>query len=112
MSRHDDRISMRQMLDHAREAAEIARARSRKDLDDDRILNLALTRLIEIIGEAANRVSDETRRAHPDVPWPQIIGMRNRVIHAYDQVDLDILWNVVELDLPALIDQLDQIVGD
>lgn len=110
MSRHDDSISMRQMLDHAREAVEMAESRSREDLDRDRTLNLALTRLVEIIGEAATRVSSATQAEHPDIPWPQIIGMRNRVIHAYDEVDLDILWDVIELDLPRLIEQLHGIV--
>ncbi len=111
MSRRDDSISIRQMLDHAREAVGIAASRSREDLDRDRILNLALTRLIEIIGEAANRVTSATQAEHPDIPWPQIIGMRNRVIHAYDEVDLDILWDVIELDLPPLIEQMEQILG-
>ena len=68
MSRHDDSISIRQMLDHAREAVAIAASRSREDLDRDRILNLALTRLIEIVGEAATRVTSATQAEHPDIP--------------------------------------------
>ena len=111
MSRHDDSISMRQMLDHAREAVGIAASGSREDLDRDRILNLAPTRLIEIVGEAATRVTSAAQAEHPAIPWSQIIAMRNRVIHAYDEVDFDILWDVIELDLPPLIEQLQGIVG-
>jgi len=68
MSRHDDRTSIRQMLDHACEAVEMARGRTRGDLDTDRMLNLSLVRLLEIIGEAAGRVSERTRKAHPSIP--------------------------------------------
>jgi len=69
MSRHDDHVSLRQMLDHAREAVDMAKPRSRDDLDRDRLLNLALTRLIEIIGESANRVSNATQSQHAGIPW-------------------------------------------
>ncbi len=77
---------------------------------DQRVLQLALTRLVEIVGEAANRTSDATRQAHPDVPWPQIIGMRNRLIHGYDVIDYDLLWDTVTGDLPELIAVLERIV--
>lgn len=62
---------------------------------------------IEIIGEAAARVSDETRKVMPQIPWPSIVGMRNRLIHAYFDVDLDILRQTVSEDLPALLEQLE-----
>lgn len=74
------------MLSHAREAVSFAEGRSRADLDADRLLNLALVRLLEIIGEAAGRVSAEMRAEHPEIPWPQIIGLRNRLTHGYDAV--------------------------
>jgi uncharacterized protein with HEPN domain len=64
---------------------------------------LALARLLEIVGEAAGRVSDETRALHSEIPWPQIIGLRNRLIHGYDAVDYDILWQIITDDLPALL---------
>lgn len=94
------------MLDHAVEAVELCRDRARADLDADRLLNLALVRLIEIVGEAANRVSEPTQAAHPQIPWREIIGMRNRIVHGYDEVDFDILWAVIREDLPALVDRL------
>ncbi len=73
----------------------------------DRVLSLALVRLLEIVGEAARRVSDETREAHPEVPWSQIVGLRNRLIHGYDSVDLEILWRILSDDLPRLIEALE-----
>ncbi len=91
------------MLDHAVEAAEMASGRTRADLDSDRQLSLSLTRLLEIVGEAAARVSVETRTLTPAIPWPDIVGLRNRLIHGYDEVDLDILWDVIRHDLPAVI---------
>jgi uncharacterized protein with HEPN domain len=99
------------MLDHAVEAVGLARGRTRADLDRDRPFNLAMTRLLEIVGEAAARVSQATRDRCPQVPWSAISGMRNRLIHGYDDVDFDVLWDVVQHDLPALIADLQQIVG-
>ena len=84
----------------------MARGRQRADLDTDRQLNLALVRLLEIIGEAANRVPDDQRACAPNVPWPQIVSLRNRLIHGYDEVDFDILWQIVTHDLPRLITAL------
>lgn len=112
MARRDDTVSIRHMLDHAIEAAAMARGRSRADLDRDRQLNLALVRLVEIIGEAAKRVSPSTRDAHPRIPWTQIIGTRDRLIHGYDRVNFDILWRIVSEELPALIEQLRAILSD
>lgn len=106
MSRHDDMLSIRQMLDHAQETLELARGRTRSDLDSDRMFELAMTRLLEIIGEAAGRVSTATRDSQPQIPWSSVIGLRNRLIHGYDQVDRDILWKIIEDDLGSLVDQL------
>lgn len=111
MSRHEDAKRLGHMLDHAVEAAEMARGRTRVDLDADRMLNLALVRLIEIVGEAAHRVSAAAQAGSPDIPWAQIIGMRNRIVHGYDEVDLDILWAVIQGDLPPLIMALRNALG-
>jgi uncharacterized protein with HEPN domain len=91
MSRHDDEPRLRHMLDHALEAVQMVQGRTRYDLGTDRQLNLALVRLFEIIGEAAARVADETRENYADIQWKEIVSLRNRLIHGYDQVDLDIL---------------------
>jgi uncharacterized protein with HEPN domain len=100
MPHHDDAVSLRQMLDHAREASDLVKNRPRTALDQDRVLTLALVQLCQIIGEAASRVSALRRQQHLEVPWAQIIAMRNRLIHGYDTVDLEILWQVLTGDLP------------
>jgi uncharacterized protein with HEPN domain len=98
------------MLDHSREAVALASKRTRADLDQDRMLELSLVRLLEILGEAANRVSQDSRERFPDIPWLQIGGMRNRLIHGYDENDLEILWDSVKHDLPSLIEKLSEII--
>jgi uncharacterized protein with HEPN domain len=99
------------MRDHAREALDMVQGRTRASLDSDRMLNLALVRLLEILGEAANRVPAEIRSQFAQIPWPQLIGLRNRLIHAYDQVDLDIVWQIVARDLPSLLVELEGILA-
>ena len=99
------------MLDHAREAVALVQGKTRADLDSDRLLNLALVRLLEIIGEAANRIPEEEQARHAEIPWPQIVSLRNRLIHGYDSVDFDILWQIVTEDLPPLIASLEGIVS-
>jgi uncharacterized protein with HEPN domain len=97
------------MLDHAREAVAMAESRSRSDLDGNRMLQLALVRLIEIVGKAAARVSESVKDQLPSIPWREIVGMRNRVVHGYDAVDLNVLWDTITVDLPLLIDQLEEV---
>lgn len=110
MTRRDPLVYVRHMLDHAREAADMARDRSRADLDSDRQLNLALVRLMEVVGEAATRVPEEFRARHPQVPWRDVADLRNRLIHGYDTVDFDRLWVILRQDIPPLIDQLETIL--
>jgi len=73
---------------------------------------LALTRLLEVIGEAANLVSEKAREEYPQIPWRQMISLRNWLIHGYNAVDLDILWDIIEQDLPSLIKTLTTILGE
>ena len=110
MSRRDPTVPLRHMLDYAQKAIAISHGKNRNDLDKDLTFNLALTHLIEIIGEAANRVPEDFQESHPEIPWAQIIGMRNRLIHGYDEVDLNFLWSVVQNDLPGLILQLEELL--
>jgi uncharacterized protein with HEPN domain len=109
MSRRDDPVSLQQMLDHAREAGALAADRSRLDLDADRVFHLAMTRLLEILGEAAGRVTERTRKKHTTIAWTGIVGLRNRLIRGYDEVDCDVLWTIVEGDLTPFIAQLEAI---
>ena len=105
-------VRVHHMLDHGREAVEMARGRSRADLDTDRMLNLALVRLAEVIGEASRRVPEDFRCRHPQVPWRDIADLRNRLIHAYEAVDFDTLWSIIQKDPPLLIDQLEAIIAE
>jgi uncharacterized protein with HEPN domain len=110
MSRRESAVPLRHMLDHAREAHAMIESRARSDLDTDRMLNLSLVRLLEIVGEAANRTTKEDRKRYPQIPWPKIVGLRNRLIHGYDLVDFDVLWQIVKEDLPSADQELEQIL--
>ena|SRR5436190_5664694 len=106
----DDATRLRHMLDAAEEAVTFATGKTRVDFDRERMLTLALVRLIEIIGEAAANVTPATKAAHAEIPWRQIVGTRNRLVHAYFAINLDILWETISNDLPTLIVQLRPIV--
>ena len=106
----DDQIRLWHMLDGAREAISFAQSKKRSDLDEDRMLVLALVKAIEIIGEAAYQITNESQEKMPTIPWADIIGMRHRLVHAYFDINLDILWQTVKEDLPELISQIEQVV--
>ncbi len=105
----DDLVRLRHMQDSAKEAVELIQGKSRSDLDTNRVLSLALVRLLEVLGEAANRVTTPTRQQNPNIPWSQIVSLRHRLIHGYDTINLDILWKILTDDLPPLIAQLEKI---
>lgn len=106
----DDLIRFRHMLDAAKEAISFIKGKKRSGLDTDRMLVLSLVKSIEIMGEAASKVTKESRDSHPEVPWLNIIGMRNRLIHAYFDIDLDRVWDTITDDLPPVIAALKKIV--
>ena len=112
MSRVDDDVRLRHMLDAAREALVFTRDRTREDLETDRMLSLALMKCIEIVGEACARISTETETHHPTIPWAEIVGMRNHLVHTYFDIDLDRLWTTVTNDLPPLVVSLEQILSN
>jgi uncharacterized protein with HEPN domain len=97
------------MLEMACKAIEKVERRRRQDFDADENFRLALACLIQIIGEAASRVSLAFREGHPEVPWSEIIGMRHKIVHDYLGVDYDVVWEVVTADLPVLTRTLAQI---
>ena len=112
MSRRDPMVAVQQMRDHGREAMEMAQGRHRVDLDLDRMLNLALVRLMEVLGEAARRVPDEFRTRYPHVPWQDTTDLRNVLIHDYDTVDFDELWRIIQVHLPPLVQQLEVTISE
>lgn len=100
--RQDDLIRLRHIRDAATEALGFVRDRRREDLDHDRQLVWALVKAIEIIGEAASKVSQESQDLLTNIPWRNIVGMRNRLVHAYFDINLDILWKTVVEGLPPI----------
>lgn len=110
MARREDIVLLRDMLDAAKEAVSFAQGRERGDLDKDRKLVLSLVHLVEIVGEAAGKVSEKFQKAHAEVPWAIIVGMRNRLIHAYFDIDLDRVWDTAKEDLPSPVVKLEKIV--
>ena len=105
-----DETRLHDMLDAAIKAREFAAGKTRAMLDTDELLAFALVRALEIVGEAASRVSQDTRSRHPQIRWKEIVGMRNKIIHDYLSVDYEIVWDVVTNDLPDLIRELETIV--
>lgn len=99
----DDRARLRHMLDASAKAVALLEARERSALDEDEVLALAIVRLLEIVGEAASQVTPETRRRLADVPWRQVVGMRNILIHGYADLNLDVVWETIREDLPGLL---------
>ena len=108
--RREDEIRLRHMLDAAQEAVSFARGRTREDLGTDRQLVLSVIMDIAILGEAATRISDAAREQSPEIPWDEIINMRNRLIHAYFDINLDIVWRTLQEDLPGLISLIEPLV--
>ena len=111
MPQDKDVIRLHHMLDHAREAVALAAGRTEADLSTDRTLELSLIRLVEVIGEAAARVSEERRGQHPEINWRVIVGMRHHLIHGYDTIAHDILWDTVTRNLPSLIADLEKVLS-
>ncbi len=100
---------LRHMLEAATEIILFVRGKTRDDLGRNRILTLALVKEIEIIGEAASKVSQEVREQMPGIEWQDVIGMRNRLVHVYFEIDEDILWETIVFDIPRLIEELENL---
>ena len=103
-----DRVRLQHMLDAAQEALTLARDKRHADVTSDRMLALALVACLSIVGEAAGQVSLETRQEYSAIPWRDVIGMRNLLVHEYFKIDYDIVWQTVKEDLPSLVEALEQ----
>lgn len=104
-------VCLQHMLDASRAAIKHLAGKKRKDLDTNRTILSAVVRELEIIGEAANSIPSTFKKKHADIPWKQMIAMRNRLIHAYFDIDHDIVWITAKDYLPPLIQQLEQLLG-
>jgi uncharacterized protein with HEPN domain len=112
MRQNRDLAYVRHMLDYSRQAVDFLHNRRRSDMEKDAMLALAITRLIELIGEAARKVSPALTKRYPAIPWPLIIGTRDRLAHGYIEIDYDIIWKIVKSNLPPLIKELNKLLSD
>ena len=98
------------MLDTARKALELAEGKTREEFDGDEALRFGLTYLLQVIGEAARRVSQESKEANQQIPWKNIVGMRHKVVHEYMRVDEEMVWGTVTQELDTLIAEIESIL--
>lgn len=106
MNADQDRLRLRHMLDAGEKIVEFTGGVSSTAFRTDEKLQLAVVRLLEIAGEAANSVSDEFKEVHDEIPWREITSTRNRLIHGYFDVDLDVVWKIATEDVPILVQNL------
>ncbi len=112
MSQHDVIATLLDMIEYGEQALAFVAGRSRGDLDSDTQLRFAVIRALEIFGEAAGRIPSDFRAAHPEIPWRTIVATRNRLIHAYERVDNDIVWFAVVNELPGFVSLLHDAVEE
>ena len=108
----EDRVRLRHMVEAGESAVQFVAGRQRADLDEDRILLFAVVRAIEVLGEAASQISAETWATQTGIPWRAIIGMRNRLIPAYFEINTEIVWQTVTQEIPTLLPQLRVLTTD
>lgn len=108
----EDLIRIRHILDAVKETLAFSMDKCRDDLDNNRMLALAIIKELEIIGEAASKITPEFKASQPHIPWLDIVGMRNRLTHGYFDVDLDLVWTTLQEDLPLILEQLEIMVVD
>ena len=109
MPHEEDAVYLGHMLDMTRRAIDALKGKKRGDYDSDDILRMGLAHFVQVIGEAARKVSSGFQSDHPEIPWRQIVGMRHRIVHDYMPLDEDVLWKVVSEDLPALLPHLETV---
>ena len=109
--KENDRIRIHHIIDAAQEALSFVRNVDQENFSNNRMMILSVIKEIEIIGEAVSKISDEIKLMYSDVPWEDIVGMRNRLIHGYFDVDVKLIWNTTKIDLPPLVSSLEAILA-
>ena len=112
MSVHDPRATLRQIQEAALRAQTICAGRTFETLLVDWQATAALERFLEILGEAVKRLPHDLRARHPEVPWKEIAGTRDRLSHGYDDVDHQVLWDAVKQDVPGLLAAVERMFRD
>jgi uncharacterized protein with HEPN domain len=110
MVQTEDNVQLRKMLDYSQEAIRFNYGKKRSDLNSDKLLALASIRCIEVLGESVNAILEKLKYRYPEIPWHQISGTRERLLRSHENVDLDVIWTIVTLDLPSLVNQLEKAV--
>jgi uncharacterized protein with HEPN domain len=110
MTRHDDVARLRHMLEFCQKCVRFTTGKNRSDLDQDEMLTMGTLYVVEFLGEASRTISEEFRERHTQIPWAEIIGTRNRLAHGYAEVNLDVIWAIVNKDIPPLIRQLEKAI--
>lgn len=106
----DNLLYLGHMMDMARKALDLARGVNRSAFDRDEKTRYALVHLLQIIGEAARRVSQDFKTAHPEIPWKDIIGFRHKIVHDYMHINDDFVWAALTTDLEPLIRELEKLL--
>jgi uncharacterized protein with HEPN domain len=112
MPHRRDSVFIAQMVEAAEAALEFTEGQTAESLAGDRLVAFAVVRAIQLVGQAARRVSEQLQATHPEIPWREMIGMRNIVVHDYADVDLSLVWKTVREDLPGLIERLQAILQE
>ncbi|HMA83460.1 MAG TPA: DUF86 domain-containing protein, partial [Candidatus Thermoplasmatota archaeon] len=106
-----DLIRLKHILDASVEIQSFIKDKTQEEFKQDRKLHLSVVHLLEIIGEAGNQISEEVKEQYVDIPWKRIIGMRNRLIHGYFDIDLAIVWKTATEDIPPLIEEIKNMIS-
>ena len=109
--RAEDRIRLLHMVEAAQAALKFVNGKQFSDLQSDQMLLFAVIRAIEILGEAANKISEDLQSTSPSIPWRAIVGMRNRLVHAYFDVDTEMVWKTLQYEIPVLLDALQALLA-
>jgi uncharacterized protein with HEPN domain len=107
-----DRWTLEQMLETAQRIRAVVQPHTHDSFEADEVTHLALLHLIQRLGEAASRLTSDFRAAHEEFPWAEMIGMRNRIVHSYDDLDAEVVWRVATDDIEPVVAALERVLAD